>query len=158
MKKILISLLSLIGATLLSYAGNPAEVSGHRAFKSGESLKYQLFYGWVKGGEATLDVKEVVFDGKKVYHAKARAYTTGWADRMYKVNDIYESYFDRKTSLPLKSIRNISEGSYKYYNEVLFNHADTSIISLRSGEKKLNQAFSILCLLFIIQGTNFSRT
>jgi hypothetical protein len=48
--------------------------------------------------------------------------TTGLTDAIYRVLDIYESYIDPETGLPVKSIRNIREGRYRKYNEVLFDH------------------------------------
>ena len=50
---------------------------------------------------------------------------------LFKVLDIYESYIDPETELPVKSIRNIHEGRYRRYNVVLFDHktrADSSIL------------------------------
>jgi hypothetical protein len=46
--------------------------------------------------------------------------------------DIYESFIDPNTELPVKSIRNVREGRYRKYNEVLFDHttrADSSILT-----------------------------
>ena len=40
------------------------------------------------------------------------------ADAIFKIIDIYESYMDPETELPVKSIRNISEGRYRKYNVV----------------------------------------
>jgi hypothetical protein len=54
------------------------------------------------------------------------------ADAFFKVLDIYECYIDPETELPLKSIRNVHEGRYKKYNEVLFDHktrADSAILT-----------------------------
>ncbi len=38
---------------------------------------------------------------------------TGLADVIYKIRDMYGGYFDPESLLPLKSIRDISEGNYK---------------------------------------------
>jgi len=54
------------------------------------------------------------------------------AEALFKVLDIYESYVDPVTELPVKSIRNIREGRYRKYNVVLFDHktrADSSILT-----------------------------
>jgi len=61
---------------------------------------------------------------------KSRQKTTGIADALYKVRDTYESYIDPSTDLPVKAIRNISEGRYKRYNEVLFDHESRTDSSL----------------------------
>ena len=104
------------------------------AFQSGETLKYIMRYGWIKGGVASLQIKEKELNGRKIYHAKALARSIGITDKLYPVRDIYESYIDAKTGLPLKAIRNVREENYKDYNEVTFNHHKNTVNSQKSGE------------------------
>jgi hypothetical protein len=92
------------------------------AYAPGEKATYLIHYGIVNGGIVTLEINDATLDGKRVWHSVMRARTTGMADALYKVRDAYESYIDPATELPLKSIRNISEGKYVRYNEVLFDH------------------------------------
>lgn len=107
------------------------------AFKSGETLKYVLYYGLMNGGEAVMSVEEKEFDGKKAMHAVAMAYTTGLADRLFKIFDVYESYMDPATGLPYKAIRNISEGRYRFYDEVLYDRERNVVQSQRKGEQEV---------------------
>lgn len=106
------------------------------AFQSGEELTYAISYGFIKGGKASLSIELMPHGYSYVYHAKAVATTTGMA-RMLDIYDIYESYFDVTTGLPVMAIRNISEGDYKRYNELRFLHDQGKLISLRSGEHKV---------------------
>lgn len=96
-----------------------------------------MSYGIITGGRAVLSVRDTVFNGRKVQHLIGAAHTVGVADALYKIRDKYESFVDIKTDLPVKSIRNIREGRYRYYNEVLFEHGpdSTKIKSQKSGEK-----------------------
>lgn len=103
-------------------------------FKEGEELTYVMRYGPIKGGVANLTLKMADYGDTKVYYAKARARSIGVTDLLYKIDDIYESYFDPVTCKPYKAIRNISEGGYKYYNEVRFAITDSTLHSQRSGE------------------------
>jgi hypothetical protein len=100
-------------------------------------LVYKLHYGFINGGNATLTVDEKIFDNKKVFYAKAYAKTTGLTNTLFPVEDSYESYFDKKTGLPYKAVRNISEGGYKYYSEDFFIHSDTLVVSKKHGRKKI---------------------
>lgn len=86
----------------------------------GEKIQYLVRYGPVNGGTATLELSEGFYKGTPVWHAVITGQTTGLADALYKVRDTYESYIDPTTDLPLFSIRNISEGRYRKYNEVSF--------------------------------------
>jgi len=111
----------------------PSFVSGQPLYyKVGEKIQYSIQYGFINGGTASLELTEEVLDGKQVWHSKLLAKTTGLADAVYKVLDIYESYMDPMTELPVKSIRNIREGRYRKYNVVLFDHksrADSSVLT-----------------------------
>lgn len=107
------------------------------SFKSGEKLVYNLHYGIIKGGNATLTVDEKLFGSKKVFYAKAYAKTTGLTNTLFPIEDSYESYFDKHTGLPYKAIRNIKEGGYKYYSEDFFIYSDTTVINKKHGRKKI---------------------
>ncbi len=103
-------------------------------YKAGETLKYVLYYGWIDGGEAVLKINDATYNNKGVIHSVASARTIKLVEKFYEVNDIYESYFDPQTNLPEKSVRNISENSYRYYNEVTYDRENDSVISLKSGK------------------------
>ena len=108
-----------------------------KSYKPGEIAKYNIQYGVFTSGIGSLEVKSDTLDGKEVWHAKFLAKTTGLADAIFKVIDIYEVYIDPKTELPVKSIRNVHEGKYKRYNVVTFDHTtrkDSAILfSDRTG-------------------------
>lgn len=108
------------------------QVKKYKSFASGERIKYKLRYGILNAGEGTVEIKLSSFEEKTVYHARINAVTTGVADKLFSVKDIYESYFDTKTCLPVKAIRNIKEGNYTYYDEVFYNHKDCVVYSKKN--------------------------
>lgn len=91
-------------------------------YQAGEKISYDIHYGIITGGIATLEINKAVLDGNEVYHSYFLAKTTGVADVLFKVKDIYQSYINPKTDLPVKAIRDISEGRYKRYNVVTYDH------------------------------------
>jgi hypothetical protein len=97
-----------------------------QSYKPGEKARYTIHYGVINSGIGSLEVKADTLDGKEVWHAKFFAKTTGLADAIFKVVDIYEVYIDPETELPVKSIRNIHEGRYRRYNVVMFDHKSRS--------------------------------
>jgi hypothetical protein len=102
------------------------------SYKVGEKVTYTIQYGFITAGSGTLELKSDTFKGKEVWHSKLSARTTGMAEALFKVLDIYESFIDPVTELPVESIRNIHEGRYKRYNVVLFDHhsrADSSVLN-----------------------------
>lgn len=92
------------------------------SYKPGEKIYYDIKYGLITGGVASLEIGSEILYGREVWHTRMIGKTTGLTDAIYKVLDIYESYIDPETELPVKSVRNIREGRYRKYNEVLFDH------------------------------------
>jgi hypothetical protein len=118
----------LLFSILISSAGWSQPVS----YKIGEKVFYSVQYGAINGGIASLEIDYDSLKGKQVWHSKITAKTTGIADAIFKILDIYESYIDPATELPMFSIRNIREGRYRKYNEVIFDHStrpDSAILS-----------------------------
>jgi hypothetical protein len=93
-----------------------------QSYMPGEEINYTIQYGVITSGLGKLDIKNDTLDGKEVWHATFSGWTTGLADVIFKVLDIYEVYIDPATELPLKSIRNVREGRYRRYNVVTFDH------------------------------------
>lgn len=120
---------SVMGQRLIT-AGSP---TGHQSYQDGESLTYTVKYGFVTGGKGIFTVRDTVINGIKTNHIVVRGVTTGIADVFYKVRDSYESYVDPTTQLPVLAIRNISEGRYKRYEEVTYDHEAHKVNSSRKG-------------------------
>ncbi len=107
-----------------------------QAYKSGEKLKYTLKYGFIKGGYISLTVKDTVWNGNKTHELELAAKTSGVVDILFKVRDRYVSYLNPLTDQPLKSVRDIREGGYTYYNEVLYNYNSLQQDSITIQSKK----------------------
>lgn len=108
------------------------------AFKAGEKLKYEIYYGFISGGEAVLQVDSQTYKGKTALHLYLNGKTVGIANALYNVDDIYESFIDPETGWPLFSIRNIHENKYRHYSTQDWDHwsrKDSSIVvSSKTGK------------------------
>ncbi|MEN2401390.1 DUF3108 domain-containing protein [Flavobacterium sp. MC2016-06] len=98
------------------------------AFDVGEYFKFRIHYGIINAGYATLEIKDATINNKKVFHAVGRGYTTGMSKLFFKVEDIYESYFDKENGSPYRYIRKIDEGGYTKNQEGFFNQAENRIL------------------------------
>lgn len=128
------------------------------AYKTGEKLEYLMYYGWLDGGKATLTLEETYYDGQKVHHCKAIAHTIGMADRLFKVYDVYESYFDIETAKPLKAIRNLREDTYRAYNEVTFDHENNKVNSQKKGEVEVpKNIYDVVSAFYYARRTKFDN-
>jgi hypothetical protein len=113
-----------------------------RAFDTGEWFKFRIHYGLINAGYATLEVQEAVRNNKKVYHAIGKGYTTGMSRFFFKVDDNYESYFDKETGNPYQFVRKIDEGGYTKNQEGFFNQA-TNRILVKDYKHKSENTFLI---------------
>ncbi len=158
MRKIIsiIILLFLFGSIIQIQSGN--DISSVAPFKAGESLTYTMKYGPLHGGNATLTLRKTAFRDKEAFHARIYARTVGLTDRLFKVRDIYESIFDPVSCLPYKSVRDISEGGYTFYNEVFFYHQDKQVNSKKSGMFNVPEGIlDMVSTLYYIRNYDYSN-
>ena len=121
--KYFIIIISFLFCTHTYFAQNKS------AFQEGEWFKFEMSYsGFLKAGNATLEVKESNFKGKSVYHVVGKGWTTGVISWFFNVKDRYESYFDKKSGLPYKSIRQIDEGGHTKDLEIEFDHVNNKAL------------------------------
>ena len=108
------------------------------AFQTGEWFKFKMSYsGFLKAGNATLSLNESTLDGKSVYHVVGKGWTTGLIKAVFKVEDRYESYFDKETGVPYKFIRKIDEGGHTKDIEIDFNHKDRKAVVNNKKKKRI---------------------
>ncbi|WP_294736710.1 DUF3108 domain-containing protein [uncultured Flavobacterium sp.] len=124
---------------LLLMVGN---VFSQSAFDTGEYFKFRIHYGIVNAGYATLEVKEAVRDNKKVYHVVGKGRTTGMTRFFFKVNDNYESYFDKETILPCQYVRKINEGGYTKNQEGFFDQKNNTVL-VKDYKNKTEKTISV---------------
>ena len=121
-----------------------------------ETIFFKLKFGFIKGGEAELIIADTIFNNKKAIHYSLFGRTTGLANTLYGVNDIYQTTVDAETHLPLKSIRNIKEGKYRWYNETMYYHSIDSFYSQRSGWRHMpDNLVDIVSVFFYFINNNF---
>ncbi len=102
-----------------------------------EKMKFNLKFGFVKGGEAEMIIKDTVYNGQPAIYYYVLGKTTGLANKLYGVHDYYETIVDAETRLPLKAIRSVNEGGWEHYNETFFYHDVDSINSQKAGWSKV---------------------
>jgi hypothetical protein len=112
------------------------------AYDTGEWFKFRIHYGIINAGFATLEIKEATKNNKKVYHAIGKGYTTGMSRFFFKVDDNYESYFDKETNKPYQFVRQIDEGGYTKNQEGFFNQ-DSNKILVKDYKNKKEKTFSV---------------
>lgn len=127
------------------------------AFKGGEWLRYKVSYsGFFRAGTAVLELKETNLNGETVFYSKGTGWTSGLIKWFFKVDDLYESYFDKAPIKPILFKRKINEGGYEKHRITKFDYAsNTAYIQDFKNQKDTTVVFSkvqdILSLFYYLR-------
>lgn len=139
MKKLLFLLLFFSTTAFTTQGVQPPK---EEAFGVGEWFQFRIHYGLINAGIAELEVKEAVRNNKKVFHALGKGYTTGMTKFFFKVEDDYQSYFDKQTGKPYQFVRKINEGGYTKNQEGFFNQNNQTVL-VKDYKRKTEKTFSV---------------
>ncbi len=94
----------------------------HNAFQVGEKLTYVVHYGALDAGEAVIELQEsdITMQGRKLLHAKGVGRSLGAFSWFFKVDDRYDTYFDRDGVFPWLFQRSVSEGGYEFTQDYTY--------------------------------------
>jgi hypothetical protein len=105
-----------------------------------EQLIYDVSWGIVTVGRATLGVREVVrFNGVPAYHVVSEAKSNAFCDTFYMVRDINESWVDARTITSLGYSKKLREGHFFRDEWVLYDQPAGRFLSKKTER---NGAFS----------------
>jgi len=95
-----------------------------------EQLVYEVSWGIVSVGQATLGVREIVnFNGLPAYHVVSEARSNGFCDAFYKVRDLNESWVDARDLSSLGYAKKLREGRFFRDEWVLYDKAAGTFLS-----------------------------
>jgi hypothetical protein len=114
-------------AVLLAAGGDTS--AGDVPFKAGERLTFAIRYGIIKAGTATMEVADkTACEGGECFHIISEARSTMPFSLFYEVKDRVESLMDSEELYTWRYEKNLSEGSYRAHEVVMFdqrNHTAT---------------------------------
>lgn len=103
-------------------------------FKAGESLRFSVQYGIIHAGSAWLEVPEVAqWQGHRVWRLVARAESNGFFDRVYKVRNRIESFWDFDARYSWRYFEDRHEGHYTA-NDTMVYEPDSSRMRYKNGQ------------------------
>ena len=101
----------------------------NKVFQDGERITYVLYYHlkpfWIKAGEVTFTMEEK----DSHYYVEAVGTTASSFEWFYKVHDVYTCEIDKETLQPIRSTRNIREGSYRKISKAEFDFENNQVIA-----------------------------
>lgn len=72
------------------------------SFQAGEWLKFKLSYsGWMKAGNATLEIHDAQYKDKPVFHVIGKGWTTGAIKWFFKVKTAMRVILIKKLASPI---------------------------------------------------------
>lgn len=87
----------------------------NNAFHPGEKLSFVIRYGFVKAGNAVMEVKDVIPDhGRPAYRVISKARSNSTFDIFFKVRDQVESHIDTLGIFSWYFKKMLREGGYKF--------------------------------------------
>lgn len=138
----------------------------NQVFQAGEEVVYKLYYNW---NFVWLSAGEVVFrvdESADQYRLTAEGRTYKSYEWFFKVRDKYETYIDKNTLLPNVSSKDINEGKYTMYSQVVFdqdmgtatNTRGKTKDKLKTKEYAINNCMhDILSVIYFVRNIDFDN-
>lgn len=152
MKKILVICLTCLSLT--SFAQGYQRID-NSAFKDGEKLTFRVAYnstltGSLTAGKATLEVfaNETIVNNQSTVHAVAKAWTTGFIEVFYKLNNQLETFINPSTYEPQRFIRSLRENKYRKEETVNFNHKELTAERDKKKVKIIRNTQDVISILY----------
>jgi hypothetical protein len=99
-----------------------------------EELAYDVSWGIVGVGRATLNVREIVdFNGIPAYHIVSEAKSNAFCDTFYKVRDVNESWIDARNLTSLGYSKKLREGHFFRDEWVLYDKPAGKFLSKKTN-------------------------
>jgi len=159
-RKIVVTILSSVSWLTLSADDDFCGIR-NAAFLPNEVLTLNIFYSviglYVNAGTATFTNTLEKLNNKPVYHVVGEGRSNSSYDWIFKVRDRYESYFDTANLRPLKFIRNVDEGGYKKYENVVFNQQNNTATTTTGVFKVPNCVQDVLSAIYYARNIDFNK-
>ena len=140
------------------------------AYKPGETLIYTASYyssgAWTDIAQVTMKVTGTKYKNLPLYRLTVIAQTYKDWDSYFKIRDIYQSWINPKTGLPLLFSRNVNEGNFNMIVKYAFyrkqRKANVFIKVKQNKPRKYRttitpKTFDFVSLGYYVRGFNFSK-
>ncbi len=129
--KIKLTAILIIGLAALFWLGvKDMALAGDLAvpFAKGEKIGYEVKWGFIVAGRASLSIEPQVWNGQDVYRIVSEATSASWISSMYPVKDISESIVSRETFSTLNFYKDVNEGKYHQQENMIFDQVNGKVI------------------------------
>lgn len=99
---------------------------GQQTWKN-ETLRYALYIGPIKAGEASFVTRNTTFEGRKVVRMDLIARTTSAAEKIFSMNDTLTTYLDADNVRPVYFRKSCNEGGDVYTETARYTYAQDGL-------------------------------
>lgn len=103
---------------------------GQQTWKN-ETLRYALYIGPLKAGEASFITRNTTFEGQKVVRMDLIAKTTSAAEKIFSMNDTLTTYLDAENVRPVYFRKHCFEGDDRYEEFARFTYGQDGTCNAR---------------------------
>jgi hypothetical protein len=108
----------------------------NEAFKVGEKLVFNIRYGVIVAGSATMSIPETsLINNFECFHITTEAKSNSFFSAFYTVKDQVHSFLDRHGLYSWRFEKHIREGKYRSDQLVEYNHLARTAITIRTNLK-----------------------
>jgi hypothetical protein len=159
-------LLPLFVHTLVILESQPAyaQTDGYRyiaqnAFGFGEELTFDVNYGFVTAGTATMAIMQepTFFGGRKCFNVQFNVTSKPFFDNFYKVRDHYESHIDAASLFPWRFVQQIREGGYSRDFYANFDHKRLKAITPKDEYPIPENVQDILSAFYFMRTQSYDK-
>lgn len=138
----------------------------NNSFKAGENLTYDLYfkYGLIntKAGESTITIQDSKYKGDKSYKMTMIAISSGFASKMFSLNDTITSYMSYDI-VPLFFEKKAHEGGDFTDETLTYSYSDGKVTAVanrvKNGDHKFNEKLtSTKCIYDMLSVLFYART
>ena len=140
-----------------------------KTFKPGEKITYDAYYNWgfiwIHAGDVQFTINQKTYLNQNVLSFEATGNSLKSYDWLYKVRDKFQSMVDVETFSPVWFERNTLEGSYKAYENYIFNPNGKIYSVVENSKKPLKRdtlkasscTYDVLSMIYYARALNFDK-
>jgi len=122
----------------------PAPTQQVTAFEPGELLHYQVRFGPISAATATVGVYDSgLWRGRPTWEIRAEGRTKPGFDWIFKVRDVYRSYYDPALLAPVRFVRDVQEGGYEIHQDYRFDWERNCVETEWHRKRGRHEAFAV---------------
>ena len=102
----------------------------NKAFHVGEHLEFEIVFGVIKAGKATMSVPDTQWvNGRPCYHVTTTAESSEYLDALFRVRDRVESFIDMGGFFTWRFEKYIQEGRYRAERFDIYDPVDQRVFT-----------------------------